>query len=165
MGGRLVKRAMFFLLFVALVAAGAFANPSPVTAYMGVQANYTATVTLSATTLDFGDFYAGGADKTGSSVILVNAPVGLPYMIALNGGQYAASGSRWLDNSGNRIPYLLTEGGNPWGDGLSFGAMRSGVGTGADYGYAVSGHLYVNYVGFGWPSGLYMDTVTVTLTY
>jgi len=166
MGGRLVKRAMFFVLFVALVAAGAFAGTGQ--AFMGVKATYTATASVSTTDIDFGDFYAGETDISRTATVTVTATGSVGYILSLDGGTHQVGGVRYVQNAAGpayKVPYALLESGAPWGDNYNtaLGYTRAGAGSGS---WTVTGILQnLSSIGTGWPTGTYDDLVTITITY
>lgn len=124
------------------------------TANMDVTLNVLNSCTLTTpTALDFGtQTVLTGATATGSAK--VNCTIAAPYTLSISMGGNSASGSRRMTDGTNFVPYYININGAS-GD-------ATGVGTGADQSFALSGHITAT---GSVPEGNYKDTVVVSLTY
>jgi len=155
----------------ALVVASGSAVAATKTTTFGVSATVNPNCLVSAQALNFGG-YDGTAAKTGTSDISVRCSSGTIFDVALStgGGTYA---QRLLAGAGpNRLQYNLytTLAANTvWGDGTLGTATMPGLGAGMAIANAqtltVYGQLPDNAFNQGAPSGVYNDTITVTVTY
>jgi spore coat protein U-like protein len=153
-----------------MLVAGTAAAATKTTTF-GVSATVNPNCLVSATALNFGG-YDGTAAKTGTSDISVRCSSGTLFGVALSagGGTFA---QRLLSGSGtNKLQYNLytTVGATTiWGDNTAGTGILSGTGAGMAAGSAVPftvfGQLPDNAFNQGAPSGVYNDTITVTVTY
>jgi len=164
-----MKRIWIVLLLSLALAAGAFAQVSD---YMNVYAYNVGYALLHANDLSFGTFYtAGEPTYYASTTVSVALPAGTPYNVTADAGLNYDGAWRGVSNGAYSIRYgLFREGGAEWGDYGSggtyiYGYGFSGSGTGTPTAHTVNGQLYVSIVPASIPTGLYQDTVTVTLYY
>jgi spore coat protein U-like protein len=128
-------------------------------------------VRVTATSIDFGQAYAG-ATFTGNSTVTVMAPAGLNFRVALGGGFHYSAGFRHLkqNDGAETIPYNLYQ---DAGCTLAFGDAGLGDTFPAGSGVAVSGIgrdvLITIYGRMTVPSrappGLYLDSIVIAVTY
>jgi spore coat protein U-like protein len=155
----------------ALLVASGTAGAATKTTTFGVSATVNPNCLVSAQALNFGG-YDGTAAKTGTSDITVRCSSGTTYAVGLStgGGTYA---QRLLSGTGvNKLQYNLytTLAANTvWGDGTLGTGTVSGLGAGmaiaSTQTHTVFGQLPDNAFNQGAPSGVYNDTITVTVTY
>lgn len=121
-----------------------------------VSANVLKVCTVSAFTVDFGDYDASAATaktQTGTPSFNVRCTVGTPYTVTLgNGSNFTTTRRMRLSATTNYLNYNLSH--TPPAGG--------GTGTGAAQSYSVTGDIPVGQ----WVTpGAYTDTVVVTITY
>jgi spore coat protein U-like protein len=155
----------------ALLVASGTAGAATKTTTFGVSATVNPNCLVSATALNFGG-YDGTAAKAGTSDISVRCSAGTTYTVGLSAGGGTFT-QRLLSGSGtNKLQYNLytsLAGTTVWGDGTGGTGMLGGTGAGMASGSAtnltVFGQLPDNEFNQGAPSGVYNDTITVTVTY
>ena len=153
------------LLTTSLAAVPAVATAAQATTNLQVKVTVTSTCevsVLSANDLDFGSVASTAAAVTATAQLQVKCSNGTPYSVALDAGANASGGQRRMANGGNFVPYGLYRSAGttePWTD--QAGQVHSGTGTGANQQIEVFGELPSANV----PAGVYVDTVTATLTY
>jgi spore coat protein U-like protein len=128
-------------------------------------------VGVTATSIDFGQVYAG-ATFSGIGTVTVTAPAGLNFRVALGGGFHYSAGVRHLkqNDGAETIPYSLYQdagctlafGDAGLGDTFAPGSGVAGSGIGRDVLIRVYGRLTVLSSA---PPGLYLDSVVVSVTY
>jgi spore coat protein U-like protein len=128
-------------------------------------------VSVTATSIDFGQVYAG-ATFSGIGTVTFTAPAGLNFRVALGGGFYYSAGFRHLkqNDGAETIPYNLYQdagctlafGDAGLGDTFAPGSGVAGSGIGRDVLIRVYGRLTVLSSA---PPGLYLDSVVVSVTY
>ena len=126
--------------------------------------------TVSGTTLNFGSALnpvSGGA-VTATSTLTLQCTATTPYSVALNAGANAGGGSNFADrvlkSGANTVPYQLYLDASHttiWGNGVG-SAVYSGNGTGDPQLVTIHGRLPSL---TGAAPGVYVDTVTVTVSY
>lgn len=143
---------------------------SPQTTSMAVQATVIATCSVSAGTLNFGNYNVLTATPTDSSAtVSVICTSGVPYTVALNQGtgSGATVTNRLMTSSGNTLSYGIytanTHASNQiWGDGTSGTITQSNTGSGATQPFTAYGRIPAQQ---NVPTGTYTDSVTVTVTF
>jgi len=162
----MIGRTLFPLLLVVLL--GSVADPR---AGADTLAAFTQ-VGVSVAGVDFGAIYDTAATYFGHGTIVITAPAGAAFSIALSGGFHPDGDHRNLQRIGGRerIPYnLYSDAGCtiPWGDSDSsatFPSARSvmGLGMGRDQPITTYGKLTLPAL---LPAGAYADSVTVSILY
>lgn len=163
-----MKRVLQSLMFAACLPSAAFAASDSAT--MDVSLNNIASVFVSTTPIDFGDVGTADLIVTASGSITVNATIGLPYNIAIDGGlnPKVIGTCRQMTGEASR-EYELFDGAVGWGDadfdntcaGSSNAELsKSAVGTGADQTHTVDAVAQS-----GFSIGSMSDTLTVTVYY
>jgi spore coat protein U-like protein len=165
------KKNLMLAVAGALVVASGTAGAATKTTTFGVSATVNPNCLVSATALNFGG-YDGTAAKAGTSDIKVRCSSGTTYAVGLStgGGTYT---QRLLSGSGtNKLQYNLytsLAGTTVWGDGSAGTGTVPGTGAGMaianEVTHTVFGQLPDNAFNQGAPSGVYNDTITVTVTY
>jgi spore coat protein U-like protein len=155
----------------ALLVASGTAGAATKTTTFGVSATVNPNCLVSATALNFGG-YDGTAAKAGTSDIKVRCSSGTTYVVGLStgGGTYT---QRLLSGPGtNKLQYNLyttLAASTIWGDGSTGTGTMGGTGGGMaianEATYTVFGQLPDNPFNQGAPSGVYNDSITVTVTY
>lgn len=147
----------------ALVAATGVADAQTATDTFVVRATVVARCSVAAQDLDFGNYDAAAAlDAT--TTITVQCTSGTAYAVALDGGESGDIGNRTMSSGSGLLAYnLFQDSANTilWGDGAE-GEELVGVGNGASqvatvYGRIESGQFV--------SPGVYIDTITTTITY
>lgn len=155
----------------ALALAAGTAGAATRTTTFGVSATVNPNCLVSAQALNFGG-YDGTAAKAATSDITVRCSSGTTYAVGLSagGGTFA---QRLLSGTGsNKLQYNLytsLAATTIWGDGSVGTGTVAGTGAGMAIANAqthtVFGQLPDNAFNQGAPSGVYNDTITVTVTY
>lgn len=138
------------------------------TSTFNVNANVLAVCTVTSTDLNFGDYDASQASHdTATSTLSVTCSKGQDYTIALSAGAGAGAtvADRKMTSGAETLDYDLYTSGSYstfWGDGTLATAVVPGTGDGNAQSHTVYGQIPTNqHV----PSGVYSDTINVTLTY
>ncbi len=136
-----------------------------------IDAGQPGTVMVSVSPIDFGSLSDAGV-FVGQGMVLVTAPAGTTFAVALSGGFHPAAGSRNLKrtNGSEMLPYNLYRDSNCallWGDSDFQGTFPSAAsvrvtGTGTKGFLTVYGRLTVPP---GAPAGRYEDSIVVTVFY
>jgi spore coat protein U-like protein len=133
------------------------------TTAVSVTQNAPAVCSLSASSLDFGNY--AGATVDASALLSITCSMSAPYTISLDGGNNLNGTRRMAGPSGAYLAYgLYSDAGRSvaWGDGGGLGTTIPGTGSGS----AQSLTVYGRAPGGVLPTpGAYSDTVVVTLTY
>jgi len=131
-----------------------------------ITAKHVGVCTVSATNLNFGTLgiLSGNADATGT--LSVQCTSGASYQVGLSGGLTGAVDptDRRMVSGSNQISYgLYQDAGRtiPWGDTIGTNTL-SGTGTGASQSVTVFGRIPSQTTP---PTGVYSDTIVVTITY
>ena len=129
-------------------------------------ASYSATCTISATTLDFGTTGVLAAAVNGTSTLTTTCSATTPYNVGLNGGNAGASDptQRKMSKAGEQVTYGLyrdSARNQAWGDTIGTNTA-SATGTGSGQTSTVYGRVPAQTT----PSaGTYSDTIVATVTY
>jgi spore coat protein U-like protein len=131
-----------------------------------VRANILASCSVSASALDFGSVASLDQVRESTSVITATCPSGIPYAVALSGGNASATdpAQRKMAKGADLVVYGLyqdVQRAMPWGDAAGSNT-RSLTGSGAAQSLTVYGRIPVQVTR---PPGNYTDTIVVTLTY
>jgi len=169
-----MRRFLSGMSLLALGAVMALANGQSTT--MQVLATLLPTVSVSATSLDFGTWTRGDSIIRASATITVQATAGLNYAIAMDAGTHFDGTSRRLVALVHRteyaVPFIILDpsGSRLWGDAgfagtYPQGAPVVGLGSGLPQQYSAIGVLDVSLAGPAYPIGVYSDHVNVTVYY
>ena len=138
------------------------------TSTFNVNANVLAVCTVTSTDLNFGDYDASQAShNSATSTLSVTCSKGQDYTIALSAGAGASAtvAGRKMTSGAETLDYnLYTSGSHStiWGDGTLATSVVPETGNGDAQSHTVYGQIPTNqHV----PSGVYSDTINVTLTY
>ena len=164
------KTVLAMLVVIVCTGLSATAHAFTVDTTFDVNITVVEACTVTATGLSFPDYASGSSSVFGESNITVTCGNTIPYNIALDGGLNLLSGARRLIQGGNRLIYWLYQEGaftNQWGDSgfgdtYTNGVPKAGIGTGSPQIHTVYGWLAA---GQNAPTGLYSDTITVTVNY
>ncbi|MCW9680499.1 spore coat U domain-containing protein [Dolichospermum planctonicum UHCC 0167] len=124
--------------------------------------------TISATSLDFGT-YSPAASKNVTGTVKTNCTLAASAVITLDQGSYRATNSsdtaplRRLKSGNNYLSYTLYQNSGKttiWGNSTDTGVNV--LGTGTEQSASVYGEIPT---GQSVPAGLYLDSVTATVTY
>jgi spore coat protein U-like protein len=155
---------------LAMAAGTAGAAASPATTTLNVSANVASNCLVTATPLAFTDYDASGT-VDGSADLLVNCSKGTPYTIKLGSGIGGTIAQRLLKSGTNQLEYnLFTTGARTtiWGETLGTDTVP-GTGQGMSSTKAnkhtVYGTIANSVANQDAPTGLYTDTVAVTVEY
>ncbi len=127
-------------------------------------------VDISTTPVDFGEVY-NSATFRGHGTVIVTAPSGTPFAVALSAGANFAAGARQLRKLRGKetVPYSLSSdggGAQPWGDSDFYGTFPAPsvhrVGTGRPLSITVFGRITVPQMV---PAGRYADQVLVSVLF
>ena len=148
---------------------GPWAGAATTTATMQVTANVQATCTVTSGNMAFGNYTGGQATPLDSTAtITATCPQGQTYTIGLNAGmgQGATTSTRMMTLSGGSATLnygLFTNStrATNWDD---IGGTNTVAGTGDGTGQAITCYGRVP-AGQNVPTGLYEDTITVTMSY
>ncbi|MBI5969724.1 MAG: spore coat protein U domain-containing protein [Deltaproteobacteria bacterium] len=129
-----------------------------------------ASCTVSSGTLNFGGYnMLSGSPLDANGTISVNCTLSAPYTVSLDAGINGAGNPNnrklRLSATAYYLSYNLyreTGRSTVWGDGTSGTYTQAGTGTGALQNLTVYGRIPA---GASVPSGVYNDTITVTVTY
>ena len=125
-------------------------------------------VSVWTTPVDFGEIFDSGR-FSGHGVVVVTAPTGSPFAIALGAGAHYAAGARHLRRlqGSETIPYALSSdasGALSWGDSDFYGTFPApsmhGIGTGRPVPMTVFGEISVSPP---LPAGRYADQILVSI--
>ncbi|MFT7246569.1 MAG: spore coat protein U-like protein [Candidatus Azotimanducaceae bacterium] len=163
-----MKRILLALFFAIYLPTSALAASDSAT--MDVSLNNIASVFVSTTPIDFGDVGTAELLPTASGSITVNATIGLPYNIAIDGGlnPKATGACRQMTGEASR-EYELFDGSQGWGDadfdntcaaGSNAEVSKAATGTGVDQIHSVDAVAQS-----GFSIGSMSDTLTVTVYY
>ena len=165
-----LKLAIAGALLVATGTAGAATR----TATFGVSATVNPNCLVSATALNFGG-YDGTVDATSTSNISVRCSTGTTFAVGLSAGNVGGTfAQRLLSGSGtNKLQYnLFTSAAatTVWGESISASTttmpgLGAGMASGSAQPFTVYGVLPNTLANQGAPTGVYNDTITVTVTY
>jgi len=153
-----------------VMAAGAASAASPATTTLNVSANVASNCLVSAAPLAFADYDASGT-VDGSANLSVRCSTGTDYTIKLGGGVNGTVAQRLLSDGTNELEYnLFTSAARTtvWGETV-------GTNTVADTGRGMSSTKANTHTVYGTiansdanqdaPTGVYTDTVAVTVEY
>lgn len=165
---QIITKTFLFSAFF-LYATKSFSS-SPQTTSMTVQATVIATCSVSAGTLNFGNYNVLTATPTDSTAtVSVICTSGVPYVVSLNqgAGSGATVANRLMTSSGNTLSYGIytanTYASNQiWGDGTSGTVTQSNTGSGISQPFTAYGRIPAQQ---NVPTGTYTDSVTVTVTF
>ena len=138
------------------------------TSLAGISGDGRAAVSVSTTPVDFGQIYESGSFG-GHGTVVVMAPAGSPYAVALSAGAHYAAGARHLRQVQGRdtIPYALSSdasGALSWGDSDFYGTFPApsvhGIGTGRPGSMTVFGEISVSPL---LSAGRYADQILVSV--
>jgi spore coat protein U-like protein len=145
------------------------------TANMTVQITITASCTINATTLDFGSNPGTtliSSAVNGSTTVSVTCTNGSPYSIAMDNGANVSGTQRRMKNGANFLNYNLYLDAlhtNAWTTATNSTTCTTAnscyLGTGSGAAQSVSIFGAVPAVGSAPATGVYLDTVTMTITY
>ena len=152
------------------MAAGSASAASPATTTLNVTANVASNCLVTAAPLAFTDYDASGT-VDGSANLSVRCSSGTPYTIKLGGGANGTIAQRLLVSGANQLEYnLFTSAARTtiWGEtvgtdtvpGLGKGMSDTKANTHTVYGTIANSDANQNA-----PTGLYTDTVAVTVEY
>jgi spore coat protein U-like protein len=151
------------------------AQAATATSNLAVQITITASCTINAATLDFGSnpgttLVAANIDA--SSTVSVTCTSGSPYSIGMDNGANASGTQRRMKTGANFLNYnLYVDAGrtNAWTTSASSStcttANSCALGTGNGSAQSVSIFGRVPSIGTAPPTGVYSDTVLMTITY
>jgi spore coat protein U-like protein len=151
------------------------AQAGTATANLTVQITITAACTINAATLNFGS-NAGTAliasPVSGSTTVSVTCTNGSPYSIGMDNGANVSGSQRRMNSGANYLNYnLFVDAGhaNPWTTAASNSTCTTAsdcyLGTGSGSAQSVNIYGAVPAVGSAPPTGIYTDTVTMTITF
>jgi len=131
-----------------------------------VRANILASCNVSATDLNFGSSGSLSANVNTTNVISVNCSSGTPYSLSLDGGLTGAINPelRQMTFGANQITYGIYQNPArtiPWGNSIGINTVSS-VGTGLTQSFTAYGQVPPQVTP---PTGVYNDTIIVTVTY
>ena len=161
------KHTLLILLVLACMAPGA-ATAATSTALLAVSATVLSVCGIAATPMVFGNYSStSGTPTDATSTITATCTSGVPYTIAMDAG--AGTGgtvaTRVLASGGNTLNYTVysnTGRTTIWGDGTNSTSTVGGTGGLVPQIYTAYGRIPTGQLS---PAGVYLDTVTVTLTY
>jgi len=156
---------------IAYAAAGvgtcaAIGNSNATAAAFTVSADYSATCSVSAATLNFGSTGVLASALDGATSLTATCSATTPYTISLDGGTAAASdpAQRKMSNGGAQITYGLYQNAarsQPWGNTTGSNTV-AGTGSGSGQSITVYGRVPAQTT----PApGTYSDSIIATLTY
>jgi len=163
-----LKLAVAGTLAMAAVTAGA--AKSPATTTLNVSANVASNCLVTAQPLDFAD-YDGSAPVEGSADLSVRCSNGTLYTISLGKGDNGSIAKRQLKSGSNLLEYnLYTEAARStiWGETLgvdTVGGKGKGMSTNQANKHTVYGTIFNTVANQDVPTGLYTDSVAVTVAY
>ena len=144
------------------------ASAATATTSLDVSVTVVPACTVTATGITFPD-YDGSSLVIAYGDVTVNCSLGTEYNIALDAGLYYDGFNRFVSDGANTLLYTLYKpsGGPVWGDSdfantYPSGASLADTGDGSDQPHEVRGLIASGYY---MPSGVYSDTVTVTVHY
>jgi len=156
---------LFVISVCCLYASSSLAGTTTTT--FGVSATVINQCIVSATNLAFGNYDpTSSVDTTSSNTLSVTCTLSDPYTIALNGGTTSGGNisQRKMTTGSNTINYNIYQDSSHttlWGDGTT-GSTEAGTGSGIVQTYTAYGIVPKQQV---IPSGVYTDTITVTLNF
>jgi spore coat protein U-like protein len=133
---------------------------------MQVSVQVLASCILQSATLDFGEYI--GQERTASTQIQFRCQPNVPYVVALDSGQYYDGVYRTIANGPHRIRYVLRQSnGHEWGDSdfansYHWAAGAPGIANGAWQNLIVNGTLFGGVIV---AAGVYTDTVLITINF
>jgi spore coat protein U-like protein len=154
---------------LAMAAASAVAAPSPATTTLNVSANVASNCIVTAAPLAFTD-YDASAPVDGSADLSVRCSTGTPYTIKLGDGANGTIAQRLLKSGSNVLQYnLFTNAarGTIWGNtvGATVGGTGQGMSLTKANTHTVFGTIANSDANQDAPTGLYTDSVAVTVEY
>jgi spore coat protein U-like protein len=159
------------LLSALLILSAGSVHAATTTANLGVTATVSATCSVSTTTVAFGTYNPAAAlDATATGAVTVTCTSGTGYTVSLDAGANPGtptdiSTRRMKANTSDYLPYQLYQDGAhsiAWGDATTGTILTAQTGDGTPQAISVYGVVTKNqYV----PTGSYVDTVLVTITY
>lgn len=164
-----IGRLLCLAAVLALLVAGSTKSVAATsTSTFNVNANVLAVCTVTSTDLNFGDYDASQASHdSATSTLSLTCSQGQDYTIALSAGAGAGAtvAGRKMTSGAETLDYDLYTSGSYstiWGDGTLATAVVPGTGDGNAQSHTVYGQIPISqHV----PSGVYSDTINVTLTY
>jgi spore coat protein U-like protein len=170
---RICAAAALFLLAASVDETAAQAGTS--TANLTVQVTITASCTINAATLDFGSNPGTtlvASAINGSTTVSVTCTSGSPYSIGMDNGANVSGSQRRMKSGANFLNYnLYTDAArlNAWTTASNSTtcttANSCALGTGNGSAQSVNIYGAVPVVGTAPPTGVYTDTVVMTITY
>jgi spore coat protein U-like protein len=163
----LIRTSVAAALLVGAVSAGALTA----TGSFGVSATVLKACSLTTSPLGFGNYTPGAGALSANTTINVKCTKGTPFTVALNGGSTTGGTitQRLMTNGTDTLQYNLyttAAFATVFGDGTT-GATSAGSGTGLASAVAVTvfGNLPDSVTNQAASTGLYADTINVTVTY
>jgi spore coat protein U-like protein len=166
----LVRKLIFAVLLMGLI--GTFAFAGSTSGYLYVYANLLPNVSVSATSLNFGDFVPSDYEKTATATISVGASAGTVFHVTLDKGQnFDGSYRRVTNYYGDYVRYWIY---NPdyyyWGDNdyantYPWGGSVGGTSTGPLTNITATGYLYAADANGSMTYGGFYDYVVMTVYY
>ena len=152
-----------------VMAVTAVAAPSPATTTLNVSANVASNCLVTAAPLAFTDYDASGP-VDGSANLSVRCSTGTPYTIKLGNGANGTIAQRLLKSGSNQLEYnLFTDAarGTIWGNtvGATVGGSGRGMSINMANTHTVFGTIANSDANQDAPTGLYTDSVAVTVEY
>ena len=163
------------LIFLSLLLRQAAAQAGTATANMTVQITITASCTINTTTLDFGSNPGTALVASainGSTTVSVTCTNGSPYSIGMDNGANVSGSQRRMNSGTNFLNYNLFVDAarlNAWTTAASSSTCTTAnscyLGTGSGAAQSVNIYGTVPSTGTAPATGVYTDTVTMTITF